>query len=279
MKCLVVMPVGPGFDPENITDSVEAFRHYMSDSTLLIVNDSGGLLDLPPYKNVHSVLPHFVGPHCWGRVFANQVAAVEQFEGDWDVLLRIDDDALIIGPDPHHDALAYFRANPGTGMIGAFRRRGDGTDKSKDMEALGRTQLRQIASKSGLKSPRMSFALARLLRAKCKIHDLGDNVTGGSFFLSKVAFRAILAHGTYHLFARSFISEDMLFSTHVAAGGYRLGDFSDPTDPMAVNWLKLPMPPEELVRHGKKVVHSIKDRDDPDYERRNRAFFKERRAA
>jgi hypothetical protein len=53
----------------------------------------------------------------------------------------------------------------------------------------------------------------------------------------------------------------------------------DIDDPMAVNGRGLPMPLEELIRTGKKIVHPVKDPQDPSREKKLRRFFKEIRDA
>ena len=46
---------------------------------------------------------------------------------------------------------------------------------------------------------------------------------------------------------------------------------------MAINWCGLPMPLDELVQRGKKIVHPVKELSDPEHEANVRAFFRTQR--
>ena len=53
------------------------------------------------------------------------------------VLLKMDTDALVIGDHILSDILTFFKANPKVGIVGAFKKRGDGTNKEAAMARKG----------------------------------------------------------------------------------------------------------------------------------------------
>jgi hypothetical protein len=61
--------------------------------------------------------------------------------------------------------------------------------------------------------------------------------------------------------ASSRLGDDHIFGLITVAAGYRTDDFSGPGDPMAVKWKGLPSAPEDLIKTGKLVTHSIRSWD------------------
>ena len=293
VRTLVFTPVGPASKLEHVRDTVESFIHYIdqSNSVLLLINDTGRsdihetlpkranilIFDSPPRRNVAQ------GHVTAGNLFANQILALRHVTGlfDWKYALRLDDDALIIGPRPEVDALGVFEAGHRIGLIGAYRYRGDGTNKEADMAVKGRQVLQSIFSTQAFKHPRASAHLLNLVvRSRLTGHRLGHLCTGGAMFMSRAAYdRTADLVGPDPGYLRGLtLEDDLLFAVHCGAAGFKFADFSRPQDVMAVNWRGLPMPLEELVRRGKKIVHPVKEIDRPEHETRVRAFFKGRRA-
>jgi hypothetical protein len=131
----------------------------------------------------------------------------------------------------------------------------------------------------GFKNPALMRALRGLVeRAEAHGYIRGDTCTGGTFFLLSDAIHAMDTQGYFHLKALkdSKLSEDTLMALACSAAGYRLADFPEEHDVLAINWQRLPMPVEELVALRKKIVHPIKD-DDVSVEPTVRAFFQKRR--
>ncbi len=287
---LVFTPVGPKSKPEYVIDTVESFLHYFdqSSSALLIVNDTGR-------REIHDYLPKRENIVIWdappkaeaarghntmGNSFANQIHALRRVSElfDWKCALRLDDDALIIGPRPDLDALQAFASSPRVGMLGAYRYRGDGTTKDSAMAEKGRLLVRRIFLPQGTRNVRASRHLLKLAILSLKHGvSLGHMCTGGAFFMSRAAFDEMseLIGDRPDMFRTLSLEDDLLFSLHCAAGGFKLADFSRLQDVMAINFRGLPMPLEALVRYGKKVVHPVKELDEPEHEREVRAFFRE----
>jgi hypothetical protein len=294
IDCLVVMPVGPRSQPGHVFDSVDAFLHYMpAESTVLLVLDDSrddvirAMLPTAPcirYVSATALVPTDDGEHnTRGALLLKQwhavVAATADF--DWRCLMRLDDDALLIGRSPHLEALSYYKANPDVGMLGAFRRRGDGSSKGITFGRQRRRYIRQIFSRHGLRQPSLVLHLLKVWCSAAKAgHRLGGMCEGGALFLSRAACDEI--HDRFgaqrHLLRGCRLADDVLLSTYTAAAGFGIADFSDPDDVLAVNWRGLPMPLDELVRRNKRVVHPVKDPADPEHEVRVRDFFRARRA-
>lgn len=289
--CLVIMPVGPRSLPEFVRDTIESFRHHMpeDEAHLLVLDDTRqsnwNTEEMPSYPNVHwlaasePVLLEEEEHNTRGVLLLKQLRALELISTtlQWRCLMRLDDDALFIGPSPHRDALACFAEHPDVGMLGAYLRRGDGSDKRHALARQSSRLMRQLAS---VRNPRMVAHLLDLVaRGKRKGFSMGHMCTGGALFLSREAYE-----GTMKLWRRGgtslanpILADDLLLSLYTAAAGFRLLDFSDADQVMAVNWRGLPMPLDELVRRGKKVVHPVKVPGEPEQEREIRAFFRERR--
>lgn len=315
IDCLVLTPVGPSADFDHVRDTVESFLSYMShDRCIMAILDDTrtdalasqlpnhtslrivkarqrvGLGIAPaggPVARLKGFVRRLTGStigtrNTRGELFLKQMRCLTALgeEFDWKCMLRLDDDALIIGPNPQSDALLTFSANPKIGMLGAYLRRGDGSDKQSAMKKKAEWFDRQLdeATKSG------QHLLYETLRTALHAADTngytrGYMCTGGAFFISRPAFDAFgMNETTVESLGASFLDDDLLYSLFTVASGYSMHDFSDEADVMAINWRGLPMPLEKLAFLSKKIVHPVKDVDDADHERRVRAFFRARRA-
>ena len=166
-------------------------------------------------------------------------------------------------------------------MVGAFTRRGDGSDKTPAMASKGRELTQEARLRLGLKRLALAVTLRRLLRrAEAHGYTRGDMCTGGAYFLSRSAILAMQAQGFFNLkvLERSRLPEDLLMALLCSAAGYRLSDLPEERNVLAINWRGLPMPPDVLVSLKKKIVHPIKD-DDLTVEPAVRAYFQSRRGA
>lgn len=286
IKCLVLIPVGPRSNPDYVNDTIESVAHYMDmrEVRILLLDDSrSGLakkciphrlgLVIMEAASISGLKPREMNVH--GSLFVKQMFALQEInrQFDWGCLLRLDDDALIIGPKPYEDALDFFEANRDVGLLGAYLYRGDGTSKEAAMAEKGKAVIKQLLSRVALKNPMMPLVLTKLLVSSKRIgYRLGDMCTGGSFFLSGVAYKRIASTGSNHFrhLQSSFLTDDLLFAIHTAAAGFKFSDFDET---MAINWRGLPMPLDDLVSRKKKIVHPVKDPDDPEHEKSVRAYF------
>jgi hypothetical protein len=289
IECLVLLPAGPDTPGDYLTDTLASIAHHMAGCVTGVIDDSrtGRFASAAKeFPNVVVVEAARMGEGmksvpARGGLFVKEALAVKALVERYrfDLLLKMDTDALVIGDAPHRDVLAFLRQHPDVGIVGAFLGRGDGTPKKNAMATKGRQLTSEMSARNLVRRPRLALTLRRLVRqAERHGYTRGDTCTGGAFFVSDAALRMMLGRGYLDLpvLAESALSEDTLFSLLSCACGYRLSDLTGSSDVLAINWRGLPMEPDELVRQGKKIVHPIKD-SDPSFEPRIRKFFHERR--
>ena len=289
-RCMVLVPAGPTTIREYLDDTLESINHHVGSANCIIaiVDDSR----VSRFARLGDVFPNVVvleaedygegAEHTTqGALWCKQAHALKYLlqRYHFDLLLRMDTDALMIGDAPDEDVLAFFRSRPEVGLVGAFRRRGDGTDKTTAMTLKGRELTREMRLYRGLRDPKLVWTLRGLVKmAERHGYRRGDMCTGGACFLAREAIDAMHARGFLDLdvLRRSQMMDDGLLGLLCSAAGYHLADLPEDSDVLAVNWRGLPMPIGVLVEKGKKIVHSIKDEDEA-VERTIRAYFRERR--
>lgn len=313
IDCLVLTPVGPNCDVDNVIDTINSFIYYMANSNCIMAIMDDTRADIlskhfPEHpslriitaqqsnKPLENIRPNFLGRlkraitflsseptirNTRGQLFVKQMRCISELseEFDWRCVLRLDDDALIIGPDPQNDALRAFDSNPELGMLGAYLRRGDGSDKQAAMKVKAgwiKKQLRD-AERYG-QDVLLSTLQKSLTAAKSNGYISAHMCTGGAFFISRGALDGFnLKERELKSLDDSFLDDDLLYSLLTVSAGYQMKDFSDQSDIMAINWRGLPMPLIQLAALGKKVVHPVKDVHDASLEKQVRAFFLARR--
>lgn len=275
----VVVPAGPGDDVE---DTLRSVLHYAgAPRSVIVVDDTGGgcagLEALSPDVHVIPAPAGAVGAQggLWVKLAAGyrHALAVASF----DVLLRLDADALVIGPGLEDLARARFAAEPGLGMLGSYRH--DMTGAVRDWSPAARA-LGAACGLRGLRRPALRRMLRRLRdEALANGYLAGEHPLGGAYLHSAAAVRAIAARGWLDLpgLAASDLGEDHLFALLTVAAGFTIADFGGPRDPMALRWRGLPASPADLLARNKLVTHSVRYWDDLD-ERSIRAAFAARRA-
>ena len=292
VRCIVLIPAGPDTVLDYLNDTIESVNHHTGVANCLVVvlDDSrqGKFADIGklfPNAVVITTPDYHEGARSStrGSLFGKQTYALKWLIKHYrfDVLLRMDTDAIMIGDAPHEDALAFLKLQPTVGMVGAFTRRGDGSDKRPAMISKGRELTREVQLRFGFKNLALATTLRRLVRrAEAHGYNRGDMCTGGAYFLSSSAVRAMEEQGFFDLDAlgRSKLMDDALMALLCCAAGYRLSDMPEDDDILAINWRGMPMAPEMLVSRNKKIVHPVKD-DDPTVEPSVRAYFRGRRCA
>jgi hypothetical protein len=289
---MVLIPAGPDTVRANLADTVDSINHYIGVDAcrVAIVDDSrrDAFRDLADvFPNILIVrAPNFgegLRSRKGGPLLAKELSALRTLVDSWrfDLLLKMDTDALVIGERPQFEVRAAFEQDRDVGMIGAFKRRGDGTDKQQAMDEKGLKLTREMSLPAGLRHPALMVTLRRLVhRAERHGYHRGDTCTGGAYFMSWRAVDAMRAAGHLDLalLRHSRLSEDTLMALLCGAAGYRLADMPPERDSLAINWRGLPMPLEALVSANKKIVHPVKT-DDPATEAEVRAYFRRRRTS
>jgi len=297
VECAILIPAGPLTAVGFLEDTVSSVHHYIgrTASHVVVIDDSrdGRFRGLQQADSGVTVLD---APDCReglsavsqrGSLFAKQAAGLRWLLNHvrFDALLKMDADALVTGPAPHHAAIALWEGRPDVGVVGALMRWGNGVDKAHAMASKGRQlsaefygrglQWRDVATDALRASPRALSGLLRRVRWMRTLHRIvadaeqhgyvrGATCTGGAYFVNPRALEAMQARGFLepafaNLFAVSGLSEDSLVALVAYACGFCLSDPTPERDPLAINWQGLPMSPEELVRRGKAIVHSVRD--------------------
>ena len=294
-KLLVVMPVGPD---DNGKDTIESIFTYCTSSVIILaIDDSKNEATATYLKTVDPRViclpsgnfrkPLRRGPHLpsakykgiRGEVFCNLARAyryaVDHYS--FDMLLRIDTDALIIGPHPEDDALEAFHDDPKIGMLGFYRY--DDAGSPRDFGIVGQGMFRETSLLGLRNQPRRKRLNYWIKTAKLYGYDLGEHCLGAVVYQNAATIRAFARSGDLFVdeFRDSVISEDHLFSLLTIRHGYKLADFATGSLPMGVQWRGLPDSPENLVKRGKKIIHSIKFYKDMS-EQEIRVYFRKLRA-
>jgi hypothetical protein len=284
----VVIPVGPGVPREYVADTLESVKHYTGpDRHIVLVDDSGtgavhALGDMGSDVEI-MVNATTLGP-AGGLYLSLSRAYQHVFERyTFDVLLRMDTDALITGPHPEEQAIAYFARNSNVGMLGSYRWTCSGwrRDSSWARQRLqiemtgGNAPATERSARAREPDAKSRVLLRRLQRRAVRNgYEMGESCLGGACYLSYRCVAGLHRNGLLNRdeLRGSLLGEDHLYGLMVRAIGMKLADFDAGDSPMCLDWLNLPCSPEEIVRRGKKVVHSTKKWGDWD-EPRIRAFF------
>jgi hypothetical protein len=277
VQLVVVMPVAPRDD---VADTVESVLAYTGPSTALVVVDDtkGQAADMHAVEQMATnitVLPAVAGPpgvcgSLWRKVAAAYRFALDQFS--FDMLLRLDADALLLGPGLEEQARQRFATDAGIGMLGSYRMGPDGG--SRDFAPTARALAAEVGW-PGLRHPRLRSTL-RMLLSDADKHSYvrGEHALGAAYLHSGAAVREIDRRGWLDLPAigASQLCDDHLMGLITRAAGFRIADFGGPGDPLALRWKGLPAAPEQLVAGGALVTHSVRSFEnlaEPDI----RAFF------
>jgi hypothetical protein len=283
---VVVMPVGPKSNSDNVCDTIESIQHYVTSSHAIILIDNSakgtGTVVKERFSDIHLIeRPDNTGKKaalfltlCEGYTFA-----YENFV--FDVLLRMDDDSLVIGTNPELAAIEYFERNPDYGLLGSCKMdcNGDPRDLTWSRDQLFKELRFKNASRYPLRRGRGWFFFRRVYRQSLKYgYEPGESCIGAAFFVSYVCLRRLITGKrlSRQEISWSQLSEDHLTGLLVYSVGLRLGDFATGSLPMGLRWRGLPCSPEELVKRKKKITHSVRFFENLN-EEEIRGYFRERR--
>jgi len=269
VRLVVVIPAARRDDVLDTVRSVLA--HAVGDLGIVVLDDSRGRgPDLQTLRGLSPAVRVLTAPAAapgtrgglWAKVAYGVRHALRHF--DFEVLLRLDADALMIGSGGDLHAIERFRAAPEVGMLGSFRVGWDG--RPRDARPAARI-LALAMGRRGFLDPDCRRLLRDLVEnATASGYSLGDHALGSATFVSRAAVDALDTRGWLVApeLARSSIPDDHLLSLLVAAAGYQIGDFGRPGDPLALSWRGLPAAPEKLLDAGVSIVHSVRSYADLD---------------
>jgi len=254
-KMIVVVPAGP---KDDAADTLRSVLCYTDAETILVIDDTQGrgigLKD--PRIVVYTPPASPPGPFggLWTKLAAAYQYAVDH--ADFDILLRLDTDALILGPGIAEAAAERFARDGTVGALGAYRVGPDGADRDWNPAA------KMVRAELGLRGMRHPAVRSRVrsLVAGAPDYIPGEHALGCALLLRGDMVREWAGRGmlNYPELGHSLVGEDHLFGLLTLAAGYRIADFSGPADPVAVRWLGLPAAPAELLAAGKLITHSVR---------------------
>jgi len=273
-KSIIVIPVGPNEPLAYVLDDLAAIKHYFGTDHKIIIDDNSrcgkGCALWERYPDIDIVLGDYAG--MWARLYTNIGKAI-QYACDtytFDVLLRMDADALVIGPQPDDDAIRYFKLHPEQGLIGGYQ---FNYKEEPVYQGLLGWWPQNIAISWQAFNPlswlvpftHFYFFRQVVLRAVRMGYSIGHQINGGAYFMSHACALRLRQAGllVHPKLAALRLTEDVLISVLAASVGFRLGTFDRGDDtPFALEWGSMPTAPQELIARKKKITHSVKSWQD-----------------
>jgi len=272
----------PDSGRDDLGDTVASALAYLPGATIVVVDDRPHPSEPRALGAGCFVLPALPYPrNAFGGLWMKECYAfrwvLDNLKAEY--VVRLDTDALVIGPGLDRLVVQRFAEDPRCGVLGAYRlgRSGD----IRDFEPAARA----IRSEAGLPGlllrPKSWFALRRLLSAAvANGYQVGEHTLGAVSALRPEMLARCRDKGWLAMegLGGSMLGEDWLVSMAARAAGYTLGDFAGPGGPLALQWKGLPADPEVLVAEGVLATHSVRSWGGRS-EAQIRRYFAERRPA
>ena len=257
----VVIPAGPNDDIADTIDSVVTFVD--KPRRIVIIDDTGGRnLDEIAARSADIDIIGPINPRATrgGRLMENIANAYLHLLADFefDALLRMDADALIVGPGLAAMTMRGLAEDEQIGLLGANRLNPGGGLRDWSWAA---GELTRSCGVAGLRHPRTRHLLRRL-RGQAVQHGytMGEGPQGGGYIHSPALVRAMADQGFLDPCGLShcLMGEDQIFGLLAYACGFRIGEFSGAHGPLGVRWRGLHAAPPDLIDQGCLVVHSVR---------------------
>jgi hypothetical protein len=252
-RAVYVIPAGPGHWP-GLREALDSIAHYEGDDTKVVVVDDATedcrarvvRSEFPETDVVRMLWPSTGPPRDFWAVARGLRHAVTHYE--FDVLGKIDTDALLTGPRPADAARELFERDPGVGMAGTHLVRGDGEpeDYSFDAWVLPHT-LRWSRS-------------MRAMVGRAREGGYSGVRVNGIYYLAPAMLRAAEARGdlSWRPPWWTQLGEDFCVAMITLANGYGFGSLGGPGEPLIVAPNFLPLSKEDVLKEGKLLVHSTR---------------------
>jgi hypothetical protein len=282
LRIAVIIPAGPRDD---IMDTLASVLCYTDPSRIVVVVDDSALSARHP--DLTNTFPDVVvikaqetavgvNKKLWVKAAPAYRWLLERY--DPGIVLRLDADAVILGPGVESTAEEAFSRHPEVGLLGSYHVGPDGG--RRDFRPAAKVLRKEIGSR-GLRHPQLRAGLRHYVRlARNNGYVDGEHALGGAFLLRAETIRSIYSNGGFDQpwLAESMLCDDHIMSLMTFASGYKIADFGGPADPLALKWKGLPAHPAELLANGKLVTHSVRSWGELT-EREIRNIFAEARAS
>ena len=285
---IVVIPVGPNCKIAFIEDTIESITYYcLCTYKIILIDDSKKDLGSAIQKKFPEV-DIIINKQQYGLLGGLYIALSHAFvyaldKYQFKVLLRMDTDALITGFNPQKEAIKMFEQNPKIGIAG-FIKRGKEPKDFAGNPVENYWPMHQITTYAftwrWLSKPRANWALRKLvIKALLNGYAMGENIFGGAYIVSELFLQKLRGANMLPDYGirKIYLEEDHIFGLLAKAIDFDLGDLETGSLPFGVAWRGLPASPEELYKHGKKIIHSTKrwkDKSEADI----RKFFSDKRS-
>jgi hypothetical protein len=259
-----LIPVGPFSNSDFLDDTLRSVRIFMPSASILAVDNTVNGIPSEMAKSFGLDIircPSNGKRSIHGQLYFNFSNALKYTITNYDfkTALRLDDDALLIGPGAAEEAIQYFKDHPDVGCLGSYRVTCTGSlrDFSPPREIIGR----ESGVIGAIRDPRRWKLLRNLLDlARQNGYEDGEHALAAAMFLSR---SCVLKMNELGFLGRrelinSKLGDDQIFGLLVAAAGFRTEDFATEGRPLGLALRGLPASPGELVAMNKKIVHSVK---------------------
>jgi len=286
VKHLVLIPIGPDTSHEYAHDTIDSIRHYTDPDRRIILIDDRRKDDR--FKIEGNDIDLIVNTHESGKegklhATINQgvIHALRHYR--FEVMLRMDDDALIIGERPEDDAIERFCERPNVGQLGSFRLTCMGYQRDASWAAGQLNKEMYPVANSDVGGSEIINELARQLR---KIYSEavsygyvdGESCIGCATYYSYECLKQLVDKKLIDIpiLGKSRLAEDHIMGLLVKAAGMEIEEFEQGGDPLCLDWLNLPCAPPEILSRGKKITHTVKRWQEMD-QQSIRTFFRQQR--
>jgi len=255
----VVIPIGPG--QETALDTLDSVRHYCPEPHIVVIIEdctTDGTYDAL-LKNKGQNWFIFRNKSRLGiRRLVHSLSNAYRFvlqRSSCKLILRLDQDALLIKSGVIGDALAFSNANPEVGMFGVYEQ-----DYNRPRSYDAHRRLMDVETRWYKKMFGLAASWVPLLDlAESRGYKRGDNVFGGAYFITRNCLEKIDMLGGLDppYFWHSRLMEDVYFSMATVACGFNLGHFAAPDGPLCLEWRGLPYQARVLAESHFKLIHSV----------------------
>lgn len=168
-QLVYVIPVGPFCHDQHVADTIESIVFFDKSASIVVVDDSGReevklwQLTTPNLKVLKTRGGSGKGPGLFHILALGYRELLCGLQDHIVGIVRMDTDALVIGPGLAEDVADYFKKSPKAGIIGSHKVASNGT--VRDYEAVGKRVQHLSSLWWPVRHPRRVVRQPRLIKA------------------------------------------------------------------------------------------------------------------